>query len=344
MTAARTSSARRPGGTSSRPPAPGRGGWPVRERSLLRPVLGIPPVAAVGLAVGATALGVFVDLLRIGTVGRVFEIGYLLGCVLAVGWVRRRGIFLPAVQPPLLLAVVVPLMAVLIGAPSGGLSAQSVLLAGAPLINAFPAMAVTTAAVLLLTAFRLVRQRLGPDDAVGRLRSRLGRDPGGHDPDGPRSPRPGSRPAGRARAGGGPGDRARPAGNRNRAPEGDRDRARGAGNRSRASEGDRDRASGADRRDRASGADRGGRASGADSHDRASGADSRGRAPGATGNRDRVPGRSGGRGRASGDSAGGRPSAATHGGASGTRSGASTTRGTSPARDGAPDRTRRRSS
>lgn len=206
MSPPRTSAARRPGGSPARRPAERRGGWPVRDRSTLRPVLGIPPVAAAGIAVGATAIGVLVDLLRIGTVGPVFEIGYLAGCVLAVGWVRRRGIFLPAVQPPLLLAVVVPLMAVLIGAPTGGGAAQSVLLAGAPLINAFPAMAVTTLVVLLVAGGRLLRQRLGPDDAVGRLRTRLGRDPGGHDPDGtgrtagpatpPRGTGPGSRPRG----------------------------------------------------------------------------------------------------------------------------------------------------
>ncbi|WP_060573963.1 MULTISPECIES: DUF6542 domain-containing protein [unclassified Pseudonocardia] len=194
----RTSSARRPGGSASRSPAPARGSWPVRERSLLRPVLGIPPLAAIGIAVATTAVGVLVDLLRIGTVGRVFEVGYLLGCVLAVSWVRRRSIFLPAVQPPLLLAVVVPLTAVLIGAPTGGGAAESVLMAGAPLINAFPAMAVTTAVVLLVTGFRLLRQRLGPDDSVGRLRARLGRDPGGHDPDGPG----GTPGAGRSRRGG----------------------------------------------------------------------------------------------------------------------------------------------
>ncbi|GAA4963797.1 DUF6542 domain-containing protein [Pseudonocardia tropica] len=157
----------------------------MRERSLLPPVLGVPPLAATGLAVGTTALGVLADLLRIGTVGRVFEVCYLLGCVLAVSWVRRRGLFLPAVQPPLLLAVVVPLVAVLIGAPSGGGTAQGLLMAGAPLINAFPAMAMTTLVVLLVAGLRVLRQRLGPDDAVGRLRQRLGRDPGGYDPDGP---------------------------------------------------------------------------------------------------------------------------------------------------------------
>ncbi|MEJ8280457.1 DUF6542 domain-containing protein [Pseudonocardia spirodelae] len=196
MTTDRSSSARRPG----RSGRPARGGWPVRERSLIPPVLGVPPLAATGLAVGTTAIGVFADLVRIGTVGRVFEIAYLLGCVLAVSWVRRRGIFLPAVQPPLLLAVLVPLVAVLIGAPSGGGTAQSVLMAGAPLINAFPAMAVTTVVVLLVAGFRLLRQRLGPDDAVGRLRARLGLDPGGHDPDGPRgAPGRGAATASRSR-------------------------------------------------------------------------------------------------------------------------------------------------
>lgn len=190
-------------------------------------MLGIPPLAAVGLALVTTALGVFVDLLRIGTVGRVFEIGYLLGCVLAVGWVRRRSIFLPAVQPPLLLAVVVPVMAVLIGAPTGGGAAQSALMAGAPLINAFPAMALTTVVVALVTAFRLLRQRLGPDDAVGLLRTRLGREPGGHDPDGPRGAGPGSRPADRPRPDSGSADTPRPgsgsrSARRSRAGAGDR--------------------------------------------------------------------------------------------------------------------------
>ncbi|RZT84009.1 hypothetical protein EV383_0842 [Pseudonocardia sediminis] len=185
MTDTRTASAGRtastpPGGRtgSSRPArrtgkAPA-GSWPVRERSLVKPVLGIPPLAAVGLAVGLTAVGVVADLLRLGTVGAIFEVGYFLGCVLAVAWVRRRSIFVPAVQPPLMLAVVIPVIAVLVGAPTPEAGAtEHLLMAGAPLINAFPAMAVTTLVVLLVAGFRLVRQRTGPDDAVGQLRRRL---------------------------------------------------------------------------------------------------------------------------------------------------------------------------
>ncbi|TCK26565.1 DUF6542 domain-containing protein [Pseudonocardia endophytica] len=182
MTDSRTATARRsaasskPGAsaTRERPDRARAGSWPVRERSLIGPVLGVPPLVAVALAVGLTALGVFVDLLRIGTVGTIFEVAYGVGCVVAVAWVRRRSLFLPAIQPPLLLAVVVPVLAGLVGAPSSTAGVtEHLLLAGAPLINAFPAMAVTTVLVLLIAGFRLLRQRTGPDDAVGLLRARL---------------------------------------------------------------------------------------------------------------------------------------------------------------------------
>ena len=140
-------------GTPQRP----FGQWPIGERSLLTSVLGIPPLAAVGLAFGFTALGVFVDLQRIGTVGAVFQVLYFAGCVLAMTWVRRRNLFAPLVQPPLLLAVAVPAIALL---GSGAGDAGTTLLAvGAPLVNSFPTMAVTSAVVLALGVVRLVVQR-----------------------------------------------------------------------------------------------------------------------------------------------------------------------------------------
>lgn len=193
MTESRTATARRSAASArgqaasrERPDRAAAGSWPVRERSLIGPVLGIPPVVAVALALGLTAIGVIVDLLRVGTVGTVFQIAYGAGCLLAVAWVRRRSLFLPAIQPPLLLAVVVPVLAVLIGAPSSTAGVtEHLLLAGAPLINAFPAMAVTTGLVLLLAGYRLVRQRTGPDDAIGVLRARLsGRGSDGRRSDG----------------------------------------------------------------------------------------------------------------------------------------------------------------
>ena len=147
--------------TASAPPAsrsPNRplGQWPVGERSLLTTVLGIPPLAAVGLAFGLTALGVFVDLQRIGTVGGVFQALYFTGCALAITWVRRRTMFAAIVQPPLLLAVAVPAI-VLLGDDSGG--GSTLLTVGAPLVNSFPTMAATSGFVLALGLFRFFVQR-----------------------------------------------------------------------------------------------------------------------------------------------------------------------------------------
>ncbi|WP_181779498.1 DUF6542 domain-containing protein [Pseudonocardia pini] len=147
-------------------------GWPVPERSALATVLGIPPLAAIALAFALTALGVFVDVLRIGTVGVVFSIAYVLGCVVAAGWVRRRNLFGPMVQPPLLAAVLIPVIVLLVGRPGPGLT-ETVLMIGAPLVNAFPTMAVATGLSLLIGLVRLIVQRTGPEDTLARL-GRLG--------------------------------------------------------------------------------------------------------------------------------------------------------------------------
>ena len=87
----------------------------------------------------------------------VFQVLYGAGCVLAMTWVRRRNLFAPLVQPPLLLAVAVPAI-VLMG--DGGTGGGSALLSvGAPLINSFPTMAITSGVVLALGVLRLVVQR-----------------------------------------------------------------------------------------------------------------------------------------------------------------------------------------
>jgi hypothetical protein len=147
-------------------------------------VLGIPPLAAVGLAFGFTALGLFVDLQRIGTVGAVFGVLYFTGCLLAMVWVRRRNLFAPLVQPPLLLAVAVPAL-VLLGDSRGG---QALLTIAAPLVNSFPIMALTSGVVLVLGVVRLVAQREP-------------REPRDRADDHPAPRRPPSRPRGKARAG-----------------------------------------------------------------------------------------------------------------------------------------------
>jgi hypothetical protein len=130
------------------------------DRSLLATVLGVPPVAAIGVAALFTAIGATVDLLRIGSLGTVFTICFIAGCVLAVAWVRRSGLFGPMVQPPLLVAIAVPVVVLLAGTPAPGAGvAERLLVIGAPLVNAFPIMAWGTGAVLVLGVVRLVVQR-----------------------------------------------------------------------------------------------------------------------------------------------------------------------------------------
>jgi hypothetical protein len=143
------------------PPVRGPGGrWPMADRSVLPTVLGVPPVAAVGLAAALTAIGVLVDLTMVGGLGMVFTICHITGCVLAVMWVRRTGLFGPIVQPPLLVALSVPAVVLLAGSPRPGQGvAERLLVIGAPLVNAFPVMASTTGIVLVLGLLRVFLQR-----------------------------------------------------------------------------------------------------------------------------------------------------------------------------------------
>jgi hypothetical protein len=130
------------------------------DRSALPTVLGVPPIAAVGLAAALTAIGVLVDLTRIGNLSIVFMICHITGCVLAVIWVRRSGLFGPMVQPPLLVATAVPVVVLMAGLPRPGQGvAEQLLVIGAPLVNAFPVMAWTTGIVLVLGLLRVVLQR-----------------------------------------------------------------------------------------------------------------------------------------------------------------------------------------
>jgi hypothetical protein len=130
------------------------------DRSVLPTVLGVPPIAAVGIAAALTAVGVLVDLTRIGNLSTVFTICHIAGCVIAVAWVRRSGLFGPMVQPPLLVAVAVPVVVLTAGTPRPGQGvAEQLLVIGAPLVNAFPVMAWATGSVLVLGLLRVLLQR-----------------------------------------------------------------------------------------------------------------------------------------------------------------------------------------
>lgn len=152
----------------------GSGGrWPVMERSLIATVLGVPPLAAVGIAAVLTGVGVLVDLLRMGTLGAVFTVCYLSGCVLSVAWVRRRSVFWPMVAPPLLIAVAVPVVVLLAGSPRPGTGiSERLLTIGAPLVNSFPTMSWTTGAVLAVGVARLLVQRPGVEATRPKARAK----------------------------------------------------------------------------------------------------------------------------------------------------------------------------
>jgi hypothetical protein len=135
-----------------------RGTWDAC--ALLPDRAGVPWWAAAFCAVGLAAIGAFADLERINRLGMVFEVCYFLGCLLAVVVVQRKGLFGPMVQPPLILAVTVPGVILAIGShPAGGGMVATTLAVGTPLINGFPAMAITTGCTLAIGILRLVTQR-----------------------------------------------------------------------------------------------------------------------------------------------------------------------------------------
>lgn len=130
------------------------------DRSLLPSRAGAQWWVAVCVALVLTTVGVFADIQRFHQLGIVFQACYFLGCLLAVAVVQRKSLFGPMVQPPLILAITVPSVVLLANTvhTKGGATAAA-LAVGTPLINGFPAMAVTTGAVLAVGIYRLATQR-----------------------------------------------------------------------------------------------------------------------------------------------------------------------------------------
>lgn len=127
-----------------------------RFQGLLPPGLpglpsGLPWWGATLLAVTATAVGFAYDA-GAGNkeLGAVFATLYVLGCLAAVVLVRRSGLFSAVIQPPLILFVAVPTSYFLFhGGELSGLK-DILINCGYPLIERFPLMFFTSAAVLLV--------------------------------------------------------------------------------------------------------------------------------------------------------------------------------------------------
>lgn len=129
-------------------------------RSVFGTAKGWPWWAAVVLALGLSIVGAFIDMHTSGSLGKVFEGAYILGCVGAVCLVRRRNLFGPMVQPPLILAVTVPVVVLLTkGVPSGSGMTSKLIALGVPLVTGFPTMAATTGATVVIGGIRFLAQR-----------------------------------------------------------------------------------------------------------------------------------------------------------------------------------------
>ncbi|MEY7972822.1 DUF6542 domain-containing protein [Saccharomonospora xinjiangensis] len=105
-------------------------------------------------------MGAFVDQVVTDSLSVVFHVCYALGAVGAVLAVQRKSLFGPMVQPPLTMALAVPLVVITAsGLPEDSDMLDNALAIGKPLINSFPMMAGTTAATVLVGALRMVKQR-----------------------------------------------------------------------------------------------------------------------------------------------------------------------------------------
>ncbi|HEY3259536.1 MAG TPA: DUF6542 domain-containing protein [Pseudonocardiaceae bacterium] len=158
---------------SNDPPA----SW--QDGSALSSVRGIPWWAAVLLALAFTGIGVFADLERINRLGIIFQGCYFAGCLLAVMWVQRRGLFGPMVQPPLILALAVPGVVLASGGGVGDSLTAKALAVGTPLINGFPTMAITTGVTVLIGFVRIARQHPPRQARVAASRSAASRSAAG---------------------------------------------------------------------------------------------------------------------------------------------------------------------
>lgn len=151
---------------------------PWTERPIVGAGRGLPWWGTVLLPFALATVGAVVDIQRGKAPGLIFEGLYLVSCVVAVCWARRRNVFGPTVQPPLILVITVPLTVLLAGGSPGGsgLTAKALSVA-TPLINSFPVMAITTALTVAIGLYRRIKQRnpYAAEERAARRRERAGR-------------------------------------------------------------------------------------------------------------------------------------------------------------------------
>lgn len=116
-------------------------------------IRGIPAWTAVLLAVAITLTGVAIDSLS-GELGTAFVVAFCLGCLISVLAVMRRSVFVAAVQPPIIMAILVPLAYVIGGGGAELFSRTQIISVALPLATRFPVMVTTTIVVIAVALIR----------------------------------------------------------------------------------------------------------------------------------------------------------------------------------------------
>ncbi|GLZ41211.1 hypothetical protein Acsp05_48350 [Actinokineospora sp. NBRC 105648] len=112
------------------------------------------------------AVAAVIDIQLKDTLGTIYQGSYLVGCVAAICLVRRRNLFGPMVQPPLVFAVTAIGSLVLLAPGKSGSGLKQLIFSVAfPLTSNFPTMALATGITVVLGVVRLFIQR-DPNPAV----------------------------------------------------------------------------------------------------------------------------------------------------------------------------------
>ncbi|GAA3958150.1 hypothetical protein GCM10022231_16950 [Gordonia caeni] len=148
---------------------------PADEQSVLPGMRGVPWWGAILIGAGTTAVGATIDALVNSSLGLLYNVFYLIGCVAAVLAVRRRALFTAAVQPPLITLIIglFSLYGLVLAngdasKPQGMRSA--VLNIALPFSNLFPWILGTFVITLLIAAVRwfVTRGDAGSDRTASR--------------------------------------------------------------------------------------------------------------------------------------------------------------------------------
>ncbi|MBB3663800.1 MULTISPECIES: DUF6542 domain-containing protein [Prauserella salsuginis group] len=151
---------------------------------------GLPWWGAVLLALVTAIAGAVLSMQVSDGLGLPFQLIYVAGVLAAVAGVRRRNLFGPMVQPPLVMAATVPLVVLTdTSLPESNDTLADVLAISTPLINNFPVMAIATALTVGLGVLRIYRER-DPDRPLKDTSKRSRADDTGDSGPAPKEKRP----------------------------------------------------------------------------------------------------------------------------------------------------------